>query len=139
MSDQASERGDGRLSPARLTADRSGVRTGMTALGGLFGALLASTCCLGPLVLLSLGISGAWISNLTALAPYQPYFVALTLIFLAGGFYLVYGKPKADCAEGSYCATKASDRIVKAALWAATALIAVALAFPLAAPLLFDM
>ncbi|EBC2754274.1 mercuric transport protein, partial [Escherichia coli] len=34
--------------------------------GGL-AAILASTCCLGPLVLVALGFSGAWIGNLTVL------------------------------------------------------------------------
>ena len=46
---------------------------GIYATGGLIGAVLASTCCLGPFVLLLLGVSGAWISHLTALAPYQPF------------------------------------------------------------------
>jgi MerT mercuric transport protein len=47
----------------------------LTALGGILGAIAASSCCIAPLVLFSLGISGAWIGNLTALAPYQPYFI----------------------------------------------------------------
>lgn len=38
--------------------------------GGL-AAILASTCCLGPLVLVALGFSGAWIGNLTVLEPYH--------------------------------------------------------------------
>lgn len=32
-------------------------------------AILASACCLGPLVLLTLGLGGAWVSNLTGLEP----------------------------------------------------------------------
>ena len=36
--------------------------------GGL-AAILASACCLGPLVLVTLGFSGAWIGNLTVLEP----------------------------------------------------------------------
>ncbi|EOY2310890.1 mercury resistance system periplasmic binding protein MerP [Escherichia coli] len=42
--------------------------------GGL-AAILASTCCLGPLVLVALGFSGAWIGNLTVLEPYRPLFI----------------------------------------------------------------
>ncbi|MBE0974886.1 mercuric transport protein, partial [Escherichia coli] len=42
--------------------------------GGL-AAILASTCCLGPLILVALGFSGAWIGNLTALEPYRPIFI----------------------------------------------------------------
>src|SRR5260370_16961954 len=62
-------------------------RTGSGALivGGL-AAILASTCCLGPLVLVALGLSGAWIGNLTQLEPYRPFFIAgaLVALFFAG-------------------------------------------------------
>jgi mercuric ion transport protein len=87
------------------------------------------------LVLFTLGVSGAWIGNLTALAPYQPLFVGLTLAFLAWGFWLVYRKPKVVCAEG-YCARPNSDRIAKTGLWIATVLVAFALAFPYVVPFL---
>jgi mercuric ion transport protein len=49
--------------------------------GGL-AATLASTCCLGPLVLITLGFSGAWIANLTALEPYRPIFLGAALVAL---------------------------------------------------------
>src|SRR5690554_1672995 len=42
---------------------------------GAMAAIGASLCCLGPLLLLSLGIGGAWISGLTALQPFRPLFV----------------------------------------------------------------
>lgn len=95
---------------------------GIYATGGLIGAVLASTCCLGPLVLLLLGISGAWISYLTTLAPYQPFFLLASLGFLAAGFWKVYGKTIGSCQEGSSCSTSQSDTLVKVALWAATVL-----------------
>ena len=40
----------------------------LAAAGGILGALAASACCILPLVLFTLGISGAWIANLTRLA-----------------------------------------------------------------------
>ena len=64
------------------------------AAGGIFGAIAASSCCILPLVLFSLGMGGAWIGNLTALAPYQPIFVVITLGFLGCGYWLVYRKTK---------------------------------------------
>ncbi len=67
--------------------------TRLLATGGVLGALAASSCCIVPLVLFTLGVGGAWIGNLTALAPYQPLFAALTLGFLGAGFYLVYRRP----------------------------------------------
>ena len=84
-------------------------------------------------MLFTLGVSGAWVSHLTALAPYQPFFVVLTLTFLAWGFWMVYRKPKIACAEG-YCARPVSDRIAKTGLWVATVLIAIALSFPYVVP-----
>jgi mercuric ion transport protein len=111
-----------------------GSRKGLIAAGGIIGAILASACCIAPLLLLTLGVSGAWMGNLTALAPYQFYFIAATLVFLAAGFWYVYWKPKKACEEGSYCASPASDRVIKIALWFATALIALALGINLILP-----
>lgn len=105
-------------------------------MGGLFGALAASSCCVLPLVLFSLGISGAWLGNLTALAPYQWTFVTITLAFLAAGFYLVYLRPTAECTDGEACARPLPNRLVKIALWVTTALVAAALMFPFVAPAL---
>jgi mercuric ion transport protein len=99
----------------------SGKRS-VIAAGGMLGVVLASSCCIGPLLLLSLGVSGAWIGNLTTLAPYQPLFLAATFGHLGWGFWIAYRKPKAACEEGSYCASPRSDRVVKAALWTATVL-----------------
>lgn len=105
------------------------------SLGGILAALGAASCCVVPFVLFTLGISGAWISNLTALEPYQPIFAAATIGFLGYGFYLVYRKPKVACVEGSYCAKPSSGRIARIGLWTATVLIIVALGFPKLAPL----
>lgn len=105
-----------------------GGRKGLIATGGVIGALLASSCCIAPLLLVTLGVSGAWMGNLTALAPYQGYFIGATLLFLAAGYWYVYWKPKKACEAGSYCATPASDKVVKIALWVATVLIALSLA-----------
>jgi mercuric ion transport protein len=105
-------------------------RQRLVAVGGVLGALAASSCCVVPFVFFTLGISGAWIGNLTALEPYQPVFAAITLGLLGYGFYHVYRKPKSACGEGSYCATPSSGRIAKIGLWTATVLIAVALGFP---------
>jgi mercuric ion transport protein len=77
-----------------------------------------------------------WIGNLTALAPYQPIFVAFTLGFLGAGFWLVYLRPKPACTGGEACARPLPGRIVKTSLWLAIILVAAALAFPYVAPAL---
>jgi len=107
------------------------------AAGGLIGAVLASSCCIAPLVLLTLGVSGAWIGNLTALEPYKPYFAAVALVFIGLGFYQVYVKPKKACAEGIYCARPQSSIITQAALWIGTALVVLALTIEWWAPFFY--
>jgi mercuric ion transport protein len=106
------------------------------AAGGVLGALAASSCCVAPVALFLLGVGGAWIGNLTALAPYQPIFIVATLGFLAVGYYYSYRKSVAACARGGACARPMRGRLVKLALWFATALVAAALAFPYLVPTL---
>lgn len=111
-------------------------RQRLLAAGGILGAIAASSCCILPLVLFSLGVSGAWIGNLTALAPYQPRFVAATVAMLGYGFYLVYRKPQQECVEGAACARPLPNRSVTLGLWTATMLVLAAFAFNYVAPLL---
>lgn len=107
----------------------------LMAVGGLLGALTASSCCILPLVLFSLGASGAWIGNLTRLAPYQPCIIAVTLAFLGYGYWLVYCSSKLACADGKVCARPLGNRLVKLGLILATILVAAALGFDFLAPL----
>jgi len=102
----------------------------LLAAGGIVAALGAASCCVIPFALFMLGVSGAWIGNLTALEPYQPIFAAVALGFVGYGAYLVYWKPKATCADGSYCARPASSRMAKIGLWSAGALVVIAVGFP---------
>ena len=115
--------------------DASTLKAGLASVGGILAVLGAASCCVIPFALFTLGISGAWISNLTALEPYQPVFAAIALGFLGYGFYRVYRKPKVACAEGSYCASPSSGRAAKIGLWSAAVLIVIALGFPKLAPL----
>lgn len=112
-------------------------KTGWLAAGGMAGALLASTCCIAPLVLLMLGVSRAWIGNLTALESYRPIFAGVALVFIGLGFRLVYFKPKPVCADGSYCARPESARVTKIALWLATTLVVLALTINWWAPIFY--
>jgi mercuric ion transport protein len=107
----------------------------LLAVGGLLGALAASSCCILPVVLFMLGISGAWIGNLTQLAPYQPYFIAATAACLGGGYWLMYGSRRVGCVEGEVCARPLPRRIVNIGLIAATVLVVGALAVDFLAPL----
>jgi mercuric ion transport protein len=110
----------------------------LMAAGGMLGALAASSCCILPLVLFFLGVSGAWIGNFTRLAPYQPGFIAATLAFLGYGYWLVYRSSTRACADGEACARPLPNRIVKTSLIIATILIVAALGFDFVAPLFLD-
>lgn len=122
-----------------VAEEQGGDKSVFFAAGGLLGALAASSCCVLPLALFSVGIGGAWISQFTALAPYQPIFTLMTLALLGTGFYLVYFRQRAACTEGKVCAKPLPNRIVKTTLWAATLIIGMALIFPYIAPLLLDI
>jgi mercuric ion transport protein len=108
----------------------------LAAAGGILAAIAASSCCIVPLLLFSLGVSGAWIGNLTRLAPYQPIFVAVTLAFLGSGYWLVWRARRTLCAEGASCSRPLPDKVVTIALVTATLLVAAALAFDFLAPLI---
>ncbi|PLX62350.1 MAG: mercuric transport protein [Sedimenticola selenatireducens] len=75
---------------------------GALTTGGL-AAILASTCCLGPLVLITLGFSGAWIGNLTVLEPYRPLFIGAALVALFFAWRQIY-RPITVCKPGETCA-----------------------------------
>jgi len=104
--------------------------SGSTALfaGGL-AAILASTCCLGPLILISLGFSGAWIGNLTVLEPYRPFFIIASVgaLFFAGRQIF---RPAQLCNPGEVCALPRARRIYKFLFWGCTILVLVALVYP---------
>jgi mercuric ion transport protein len=110
----------------------------LMAAGGLVGALAASSCCILPLVLFSLGVSGAWIGNFTRLAPYQPYFLAVTTGCLGYGYWLVYRSTKLACADGDACTRPLPNRLVKTGLILASVLAVAALGFDFLAPLLLN-
>ncbi len=122
------EQGTERL--ADIAAQGGQRRATLLSVGGILAALGAASCCVIPFALFLLGVSGAWIGNLTALEPYQPAFAAVAFGFIGYGAYLVYWKPKAACADGSYCARPASNRMAKVGLWSAGALVVIALGFP---------
>ncbi len=114
------------------------VRPGWLAAAGLLGALAASSCCIVPLALFALGLTGAWMGTLTALAPYQPIFIAITLGLLLAGYVLVYRRSRSACEPGAACARPVAGWLVKGALWAATALVAGTLALPYIVHLAFS-
>lgn len=105
-------------------------------VAGVLAALGASACCVGPLVLLGLGIGGAWVANLAALAPYSPYFAGLTLLFLGRVFYQLHLRPRA-CRPDTVCADERVIKHQRLLFWCITVPVILLLAFPWFAPLFY--
>ena len=84
---------------------------------GALSALGASTCCVLPLVLVSLGVGGAWIAQLRALERFQWIFIALALGAFGYAFYRLYLR-SAPCDPGVVCAAPATRRRQRIAFWA---------------------
>lgn len=108
---------------------------GSLIAGGL-AAILASTCCLGPLVLVALGFSGAWIGNLTALEPYRPIFIGAALLAMFFAWRRIYRSAQA-CGPGEVCAIPQVRSTYKAVFWFVAVLVLIALAFPYVLPLFY--
>ena len=96
---------------------------------GIAAAIAASVCCVGPLALLALGVSGAWIAQLTALEPIRPLFIGVTLLFLSLSFYKLYIQPRA-CAPTKACAAPTALHRQRAVFWLVALLVLALLAFP---------
>lgn len=108
---------------------------GALGIGGL-AAVLASICCLGPLVLVAIGFSGAWIGNLTVLEPYRPFFIGAALVALFFAYRRIF-RPAQACKAGEVCAVpqvKTAQNIIFVII---AALTGIALAFPYILPLLY--
>jgi mercuric ion transport protein len=114
-----------RASQGRLTLLTSGI-----------AAILASTCCIGPLVLILLGFSGAWIGNLTALEPYRPFFIGVALVALFFAWRSIW-RPIAACQPGEVCALQQVRSSYQIVFRLVAALVLIALALPYIAPFFY--
>ena len=105
-------------------------------IAGTLAAVGASVCCVGPLVLLALGIGGSWISSLTAMEPYRPIFIGLTLLFLGLAFRKLYLAPQV-CTPGTLCTDPRTRQRQRLTFWLVTSLLLGLLAVPWLAPLFY--
>lgn len=108
-----------------------------SVLAGAAAAVGASACCAGPLLLVLLGVGGAWGSRLVALEPYQPYFIAAALAFFGFAYYRLYMTPARNCAPGDACAVPETRMRQKTVFWVVSVLALVLMSTPLYAPLFY--
>ncbi len=104
-------------------------------LAGVLAGIGASLCCVGPLVLLTLGVSGAWIGSLTVLEPARPVFIGLTLIFLGLAFRRLYLLPQL-CEPGTACADPRTLSRQRFVFWLVAVVVLGLLAVPWLAPMI---
>lgn len=114
---------------AQLIGKGSLIASALAAIG-------ASVCCVGPLVLLALGVGGTWVSNLTAMEPYRPIFIGLTLLFLGLAFRRLYLVPEV-CTPGTSCADPRTRQSQRLTFWIVSVLLVGLLAVPWLAPLFY--
>lgn len=103
--------------------------------GGL-AAILASTCCLGPLILVALGFSGAWIGNLTALEPYRSIFIGVALVAMFFAWRRIF-RPVQACKPDEVCAIPQVRTTYKIIFWGVSVLVLIALGFPYVVPFFY--
>lgn len=116
-------------------ASKKKLTNGLMALA-VTSTLIASTCCVIPLLLVLVGITGAWMVNLTALKPLTPIFTGIALIAIGWAGYLVYRPAEvcntAEAADGAACET--ARPVTRRIFLACAVFIALLLLFPLFAP-----
>src|SRR5579859_233261 len=108
---------------------RSRLNTKVELAGGLLAGIGASACCVGPLLLLSLGIGGAWIGNLTALEPYRPAFIVLVVVFLWLAFQKLYIVNQ-SCDSEANCVADRTQNAQRLIFWIVAPLLLVLVAVP---------
>jgi mercuric ion transport protein len=117
----------------RQVSDDTAKGWGATGFGVL-GALAMASCCILPLVLVSFGVTGVFIAQLGALYAYKWYTFTLSAAFLGYGFYKAFKPVGPDsCGDGT-CARPINRKVMRVTLWAAAAIVAVAMVFPYITP-----
>ena len=99
----------------------------LATAGSVVGGILASACCIGPLVLGLMGISGAAFAH--RFEPFRPYLLVGTYALLGSAFYLTY-RPQAACGPGEGCEMPGANRLGRLILWIAAIVVVLATAFP---------
>ena len=123
--DVASEPDDAKARSERLALTAGGI-----------AALLTGTCCVLPLVLVSVGAGGAWLAHLRAFEPYRWIFIGAAVVALAFAWKRIY-RPAAECEPGAVCAVPQVRRGYKIGFWAVALLLLFMAGFPYVAPFFY--
>jgi mercuric ion transport protein len=106
-------------------------------LAGTLTAVGASACCVIPLILLTLGIGGSWLSSLSLLEPYRPLFIGATLLLLSFSFHRIYLAPRVRDASSS-CGQHNGMKRLRLAFWITSTVALGLIALPWLIPLFYS-
>jgi mercuric ion transport protein len=98
-------------------------------VAGAVAAILASSCCVAPLLLVSVGLGGAWVGSLHVLEPFKPVFLGVALIAMVSAYRKIF-RPAADCMPGQLCALPKTRLVYKIIFGKVLTLMLLTLAFP---------
>lgn len=101
-------------------------------VGSVGAALVAKSCCIGPLLLVFFGTGTAWAGHLSVLEAYRPLFMVVAVGLLLFAFYRAYGPTRAKrrCKNGEQCSASAPSRADRVGLWVATIAVMAVFASP---------
>jgi len=115
-----------------LTGRDQGSRTTIGLM--LLGALAMISCCILPLALVMVGVTGVFIGKLGSLYQYHWYFLAFAVAALAYGFYKAYRPVNTEnCADGS-CARPMNRTVIRSVMWFSLVVVAGSQLFQYLAP-----
>ena len=98
-------------------------------IGALGSSFLASLCCIGPLLVIALGVGGTGATYVTFFAPYRPYIIVLVVLSLGYSFYKLYIKPPSYEVDAT-CISPKMCFIQRGIFWIIAILSVLLLAFP---------
>jgi mercuric ion transport protein len=107
---------------------KKGRTTMVLGAGGVSAAVASALCCLGPILAVVAGVSGAGLA--TAIEPLRPYLLVATAGFLLVGFWTVDREERKACEPGRPCAEPRVRRRMKIMLWIATGVAVAGATFP---------
>ncbi len=119
------ERGEVTAEGARPTSAKAGL------WGSILAGFAASACCAGPLLFLSLGLGGSWLSTFSKLEPLRPVFIVVALAFLALSYRRLYLVPR-QCETGEACALDPGPglKVQRRVFWITTVVVLAVITFP---------
>lgn len=102
-------------------------KTTLVSVGGVTAAVIASLCCIGPVLVVFLGVGS--IAAFSAFEIYRPYLIGLTVALTGLAFFLMYRKREVKCEDGT-CKMESASTWAKTGVWTVTILATLAVGFP---------